>query len=113
MVRAEGSRTLTGLLSPADFLTDCGFRHADAERRFRDPVCGLDYPFTIPRMIRGLGAARLVSTLSRHIARLGSGLPIRHYLIGLACVPGVAAMRLPAHAKAVESMGPLFGLARP
>jgi len=28
-------------------------------------VCGLDYPFTIPRKIRGLGAARLVSTPSR------------------------------------------------
>ena len=28
-------------------------------------VCGLDYPFTIPRNIRGLGAARLVSTPSR------------------------------------------------
>src|ERR1035441_5852391 len=28
-------------------------------------VCGLDYPFTLPRMIRGLGAARLVSTPSR------------------------------------------------
>ena len=28
-------------------------------------VCGLDYPFTFPRKIRGLGAARLVSTPSR------------------------------------------------
>jgi len=28
-------------------------------------VCGLDYPFTVPRKIRGLGAARLVSTPSR------------------------------------------------
>src|SRR5271167_1295621 len=28
-------------------------------------VCGLDYPFTIPRKVRGLGAARLVSTPSR------------------------------------------------
>jgi hypothetical protein len=28
-------------------------------------VCGLDYPFTLPRKIRGLGAARLVSTPSR------------------------------------------------
>jgi hypothetical protein len=29
------------------------------------PVCGLDYPFTLSRKIRGLGAARLVSTPSR------------------------------------------------
>jgi hypothetical protein len=29
------------------------------------PVCGLDYPFTLPREPRGLGAARLVSTPSR------------------------------------------------
>ena len=29
------------------------------------PVWGLDYPFTLPRKIRGLGAARLVSTPSR------------------------------------------------
>jgi len=28
-------------------------------------VCGLDYPFTVSRKIRGLGAARLVSTPSR------------------------------------------------
>ena len=28
-------------------------------------VCGLDYPFTVPRKIRGLGAARLVSTPSQ------------------------------------------------
>ena len=40
-------------------------------------VCGLDYPFTIPRKIRALGAARLVSTPSRLECRsgLGSGLP--------------------------------------
>jgi hypothetical protein len=31
-------------------------------------VRGLDYPFTLPRKIRGLGAARLVSTPSRSIA---------------------------------------------
>jgi hypothetical protein len=30
-----------------------------------DPVCGLDYPFTLPREPRGLGAARLVSTPSQ------------------------------------------------
>ena len=42
-----GSRTLTGLLSPADFLTVYGFRRPEALRIY--PVCGLDYPFTIPR----------------------------------------------------------------
>jgi len=30
-------------------------------------VCGLDYPFTVPRYTRGLGAARLVSTPSRSV----------------------------------------------
>ena len=70
-----GSRTLTGLLSPADFLTDYGFRRP--ESRFRQPVCGLDYPFTLSRMNRGLGAARLVSTPSRlDSAGIGSGLPL-------------------------------------
>src|SRR5271155_5647636 len=34
-----------------------------ALKRMRQ-VCGLDYPFTVPRKIRGLGAARLVSTPS-------------------------------------------------
>src|ERR1700686_3531172 len=40
-------------------------------------VCGLDYPFTLPRKIRRLGAARLVSTPSRveSLSGLGSGLP--------------------------------------
>jgi hypothetical protein len=28
-------------------------------------VCGSDYPFTLPRKVRSLGAARLVSTPSR------------------------------------------------
>jgi hypothetical protein len=42
-------------------------------------VCGLDYPFTLPRKIRGLGAARLVSTPSRRKfpSGLGSGLPLQ------------------------------------
>src|ERR1019366_9946476 len=42
-------------------------------------VCGLDYPFTLPRKIRGLGAARLVSTPSRRKfpSGLGSGLPFQ------------------------------------
>src|SRR6266849_4257915 len=40
-------------------------------------VCGLDYPFTLLRKIRSLGAARLVSTPSRleYMTGLGSGLP--------------------------------------
>ncbi len=42
-------------------------------------VCGLDYPFTLPLKIRGLGAARLVSTPSRleSYSGLGSGLPLQ------------------------------------
>ena len=42
-------------------------------------VCGLDYPFTLSRKIRGLGAARLVSTPSRRKfpSGLGSGLPFQ------------------------------------
>src|ERR1700722_20149338 len=41
-------------------------------------VCGLDYPFTVSRNIRGLGAARLVSTPSRSVCSgLGSGLPFQ------------------------------------
>src|ERR1700686_5126628 len=39
-------------------------------------VRGPDYPFTVPRKIRGLGAARLVSTPSS-VRRLGSGLPVK------------------------------------
>src|SRR5215469_557388 len=61
-----GSRTLTGFLSPADFLTAYGFRRPELVfSRNVLPVCGLDYPFTVPWMFRGLGAARLVSTPSR------------------------------------------------
>jgi hypothetical protein len=61
-----GSRTLTGLLSPADFLTVYGFRRPEQlPLKILLQVCGLDYPFTISRMSRGLGAARLVSTPSR------------------------------------------------
>jgi hypothetical protein len=45
-----GSRTLTGLLSPADFLTVYGFRRPDLlVLEIPCPVCGLDYPFTLPR----------------------------------------------------------------
>jgi hypothetical protein len=53
-----------GRLSPADFHTVYGFRRPDALKLLR-PVCGLDYPFTLLRKIRSLGAARLVSTPSR------------------------------------------------
>ena len=57
-----------GRLSPADFHTVYGFRRPT--RRFETTrlVCGLDYPFTVPRNIRGLGAARLVSTPSRLVS---------------------------------------------
>jgi hypothetical protein len=45
-----GSRTLTGLLSPADFLTVYGFRRPELlVPDIPRPVCGLDYPFTLPR----------------------------------------------------------------
>ena len=41
-------------------------------------VCGLDYPFTLFRKLRSLGAARLVSTPSRRcFSGLGSGLPFK------------------------------------
>ena len=58
MVRAEG-------LEPTQALRPSGFSY---HLRLSPPpsgVCGLDYPFTLPRNIRGLGAARLVSTPSR------------------------------------------------
>src|SRR5215469_11782280 len=59
-----------GFLSPADFRTIYGFRRPDAVLDVPAvPVCGLDYPFTLSRTIRGLGAARLVSTPSRLIPR--------------------------------------------
>src|SRR5271154_1376833 len=67
-----------GRLSPADFRAVYGFRRPDVRLFERShQVCGLDYPFTIPRKLRSLGAARLVSTPSRleHMAELGSGLP--------------------------------------
>ena len=67
-------------LGPTDFHAVYGFRRPDAAlfERARQ-VCGLDYPFTFPRKLRGLGAARLVSTPSRldSFAGLGSGLPFQ------------------------------------
>jgi hypothetical protein len=64
VVRAEG-------LEPSRAVRLHGFSYRlrlsppgrGALKRVRQ-VCGLDYPFTVPRKIRGLGAARLVSTPS-------------------------------------------------
>jgi hypothetical protein len=59
-------------VEPTRALQPCGFScrlrlsppgRGDQQRSRQ--VCGLDYPFTVPRKIRGLGAARLVSTPSR------------------------------------------------
>ena len=59
-----------GRLSPADFHTVYGFRRPDVEPfEASRQVCGLDYPFTVLRKIRSLGAARLVSTPSRLVPR--------------------------------------------
>src|ERR1700756_1074994 len=44
-----GSRTLTGLLSPADFLTDHGFRRPDAGGRFRLRFAVWTIPSPSPR----------------------------------------------------------------
>ena len=55
-----------GRLSPADFHAVYGFRRPDVRPlEGSRQVCGLDYPFTLPRKLRSLGAARLVSTPSR------------------------------------------------
>jgi hypothetical protein len=54
-----------GRLSPADFHTVYGFRRPEVSSR---QVCGLDYPFTLLRKLRSLGAARLVSTPSRPVS---------------------------------------------
>ena len=58
-----------GRLSPADFHAVYGFRRPDvALLEGSRQVCGLDYPFTLPRKVRSLGAARLVSTPSRLVS---------------------------------------------
>jgi hypothetical protein len=58
-----------GRLSPADFHTVYGFRRPGGEPlESSRQVCGLDYPFTLPRKLRSLGAARLVSTPSRFVS---------------------------------------------
>src|SRR6266478_6149354 len=55
--------------SPEDFHAVYGFRRPDAHAlQHSRSVCGLDYPFTVSRKVRGLGAARLVSTPSRLVA---------------------------------------------
>ena len=79
VVRAEG-------LEPSRAIKLNGFSYRlrlsppgrGAWKRSRQ-VCGLDYPFTLSRKIRGLGAARLVSTPSRSecFSGLGSGLPFQ------------------------------------
>jgi hypothetical protein len=69
-----------GRLSPADFRAVYGFRRPDVGAFGGSrQVCGLDYPFTLPRRIRSLGAARLVSTPSRleRLSGFGSGLPFQ------------------------------------
>jgi hypothetical protein len=76
-----GTRTPTGIAALRIFLPATAFAASPpgAWRR----VCGLDYPFTVLRRGRSVGAARLVSTpspsgraMSRPTHRgLGSGLP--------------------------------------
>jgi|HubBroStandDraft_6_1064221.scaffolds.fasta_scaffold452692_1 hypothetical protein len=54
-----GSRTHTGCEALRIFLPTAAFAVLKGYQ-----VCGLDYPFALPRNVRGLGAARLVSTPS-------------------------------------------------
>ncbi len=62
-------------LNPHGPFKPCGFSYrlrlsppgCEAFRGSRQ-VCGLDYPFTLPRKLRSLGAARLVSTPSRLVS---------------------------------------------
>jgi hypothetical protein len=66
-----------GRLSPADFHTVYGFRRPSVTPLLGPrQVCGLDYPFTLLRKVRSLGAARLVSTPSRSIHRAWLGITI-------------------------------------
>ena len=51
--------------SPTDFRTFYGFHRRPAKQG----VWGLDYPFAVPRITQGLGAARLVSTPSAMLSR--------------------------------------------
>jgi hypothetical protein len=76
-----GTRTPTGLAALRIFLPATAFAASRAPHRCAAPrVCGLDYPFTVLRPRRRLGAARLVSTPSRPgllPSGLGSGLPVK------------------------------------
>jgi hypothetical protein len=79
MVRAEGVEP-TWAFKPCGF--SCRLRLSPPRRDITNrprQVCGLDYPFTLPPNIRGVGAARLVSTPSRldFPSGLGSGLPFQ------------------------------------
>jgi len=91
MVRAEG-------VEPSRAVKLNGFSYRlrlsppgrGALKRARQ-VCGLDYPFTVPRKIRGLGAARLVSTPSRleHSGRAWLGIAISGFPeFGQFCIAG-------------------------
>jgi len=76
-MRAEGLEPSRAFGS-TDFRTVYGFRRPDPTEA--DQVCGLDYPFALPQILLGLGAARLVSTPSRIFwmsSGLGSGLPFQ------------------------------------
>jgi hypothetical protein len=58
LVRAEGVEPSRAFAGPTDFRATSAFAAALGVR-------GLDYPFDLPRIARGLAAARLVSTPSR------------------------------------------------
>jgi hypothetical protein len=80
VVRAVGVEPTRAFAALRIFMPSAAFaaRMRALSERSRQ-VCGLDYPFTLPRKIRGLGAARLVSTPSRRKfpSGLGSGLPLQ------------------------------------
>src|SRR5208282_3884828 len=91
MVRAEG-------VEPSRAVKLNGFSYRlrlsppgrGASKRPRQ-VCGLDYPFTVPRKTRSLGAARLVSTPSRleHSGRAWLGIAISGFPeFGQFCIAG-------------------------
>src|ERR1035438_4200385 len=58
-----------GRLCPADFHSVYGVRCPEGGLCMAHArVCGLDYPVTLPRKLRSLGAARLVSTPCRFVS---------------------------------------------
>ena len=79
-----------GRLSPADFHAVYGFRRPVVELFAPRQVCGLDYPFTLPRKLQSLGAARLVSTPSRLVPlRAWLGIAIQGFPeFGQFCIAG-------------------------